>query len=84
MVEDFTNTNSGPASQNVFPGATTTYTFTLTPVGASTFFNDVTVAIDGLPTGIDLYLYALHHQGRKRINTGNTERPDEQFVERAQ
>ncbi len=51
MVEDFTNANSGPASQNVFPGASTTYTFTLTPVGASTFLNDVTVAIDGLPKG---------------------------------
>jgi hypothetical protein len=51
MVEDFTNTNSGPASQNVFPGATTTYNFTLAPVGATTFINDVTVAIDGLPPG---------------------------------
>jgi hypothetical protein len=51
MVEDFTNTNSGPASQNIFPGATTTYNFTLAPVGATTFLNDVTVAIDGLPTG---------------------------------
>jgi len=51
MVEDFTNTNSGPATQNVFPGATTTYNFTLAPVGATTFINDVTVAIDGLPPG---------------------------------
>ncbi len=51
MVEDFTNANTGPASQNVLPGATTTYTFTLAPVGATTFLNDVTVAIDGLPTG---------------------------------
>jgi hypothetical protein len=51
IVEDFTNTNSGPASQNIFPGASTTYTFTLTPVGASTFLNDVTVDIDGLPKG---------------------------------
>ena len=51
MVEDFTNANTGPASQNVLPGASTTYTFTLTPVDASTFLNDVTVAIDGLPKG---------------------------------
>jgi Bacterial Ig-like domain (group 3)/FG-GAP-like repeat len=51
MVEDFTNANSGPASQNVFPGASTTYNFTLTPVGTTTFLNDVTVAIDGLPAG---------------------------------
>jgi len=51
MVEDFTNANSGPASQNILPGASTTYNFTLTPVGATTFLNDVTVAIDGLPAG---------------------------------
>jgi Bacterial Ig-like domain (group 3)/FG-GAP-like repeat len=51
IVEDFTNTNSGPASQNVFPGATTTYNFTLAPVGATTFLNDLTVAVDGLPPG---------------------------------
>ncbi|HEY1993194.1 MAG TPA: Ig-like domain repeat protein [Edaphobacter sp.] len=51
LVEDFTNTNSGPASQNIFPGATTTYNFTLAPVGATTFLNDLTVAVDGLPPG---------------------------------
>jgi hypothetical protein len=51
IVEDFTNTNSGPASQNVFPGATTTYNFTLAPVSATTFLNDLTVAVDGLPPG---------------------------------
>jgi hypothetical protein len=51
MVEDFTNTNSGPASQNIFPGKTTTYNFTLAPVGATTFLNDLTVAVDGLPPG---------------------------------
>jgi hypothetical protein len=50
-VEDFTNTNSGAASQNIFPGATTTYNFTLAPVGATTFLNDLTVAVDGLPPG---------------------------------
>jgi hypothetical protein len=50
-VEDFTNTNSGPASQNIFPGATTTYNFTLAPVGSTTFLNDLTVAVDGLPPG---------------------------------
>jgi hypothetical protein len=51
MVEDFTNTNTGAASQNVFPGASTTYTFTLAPVSATTFLNDLTVAVDGLPPG---------------------------------
>jgi Bacterial Ig-like domain (group 3)/FG-GAP-like repeat len=51
IVEDFTNTNSGPASQNVFPGATTTYNFTLAPVSATTFLNDLTVTVDGLPPG---------------------------------
>jgi hypothetical protein len=51
IVEDFTNTNSGPASQSMFPGATTTYNFTLAPVGATTFLNDLTVAVDGLPPG---------------------------------
>jgi hypothetical protein len=51
IVEDFTNTNTGPASQNIFPGATTAYNFTLAPVGATTFLNDLTVAVDGLPPG---------------------------------
>jgi len=51
MVEDFTNTNSGPASQNIFPGATTTYNFTLAPVSATTFLNDVSVTVTGLPPG---------------------------------
>jgi hypothetical protein len=51
IVEDFTNNNTGAASQNIFPGATTTYNFTLAPVGATTFLNDVAVDIDGLPAG---------------------------------
>lgn len=51
LVEDFTNTNTGAASQNMFPGGSTTYKFTLAPVSASTFLDDVTVAIDGLPAG---------------------------------
>ena len=51
MVEDFTNTNTGAASQNMFPGGTTTYNFTLAPVSATTFLNDVTVVVDGLPPG---------------------------------
>jgi Bacterial Ig-like domain (group 3)/FG-GAP-like repeat len=50
-VEDFTNTNTGAASQTVFPGATTSYTFTLTPVSATTFLSDVTIDVDGLPKG---------------------------------
>jgi hypothetical protein len=51
MVEDFTNTNTGAASQSIFPGATTTYKFTLAPVAATTFLNDVTVSVSGLPEG---------------------------------
>jgi hypothetical protein len=51
MVEDFTNTNTGTASQPVFPGAATSYTFTLAPVSATTFLNDLTVQVDGLPPG---------------------------------
>jgi hypothetical protein len=51
IVEDFTNTNSGPASQNVFPGATTSYNFSLAPISATTFLNDVTVTVTGLPPG---------------------------------
>jgi hypothetical protein len=51
LVEDFTNTNTGPTSQNIFPGASTTYNFSLAPVTASTFLNDVTVTVTGLPTG---------------------------------
>jgi hypothetical protein len=35
----------------MFPGGTTTYTFTLAPVSATTFLNDVTVVVDGLPPG---------------------------------
>ncbi|WP_433974331.1 beta strand repeat-containing protein [Tunturiibacter lichenicola] len=51
LVEDFTNTNTGPASQNIFPGASTTYNFSLAPITASTFLNDVTVTVTGLPAG---------------------------------
>jgi len=50
-VEDFTNTNSGPASQNIFPGATTSFNFSLVPISATTFLNDVTVTVTGLPAG---------------------------------
>ena len=81
IVEDFTNTNTGAASQKIFPGATTTYTFTLAPVGATTFLNDVTVAVDGLPQGSNLYLYTCHHQGGKRIHTSCSQRPDQQFAQ---
>jgi hypothetical protein len=51
VVEDFTNTNTGAASQPLYPGASTSYTFTLAPISATTFLNDVTVAVDGLPPG---------------------------------
>lgn len=50
-VEDFTIVNSGAASQDVFPGAATTYNFKLTPLSASTFLNNVTLTVTGLPPG---------------------------------
>jgi hypothetical protein len=50
-VEDFTNTNTGSASQNIFPGATTSYKFSLAPIGATTFLNDLNVSVAGLPAG---------------------------------
>jgi hypothetical protein len=51
LVEDFTNTNTGAASQNIFPGASTTYKFSLAPITATTFLNDVNVTVTGLPPG---------------------------------
>ncbi|MBB5342359.1 beta strand repeat-containing protein [Tunturibacter empetritectus] len=51
VVEDFTNTNSGPASQNIFPGATTSYNFSIAPVSVTTFLNDVALTVTGLPPG---------------------------------
>jgi hypothetical protein len=51
LVEDFTNTNTGASSQNIFPGASTTYNFSLAPITATTFLNDVTVTVTGLPAG---------------------------------
>ncbi len=51
LVEDFTNTNTGATSQNIFPGAATTYNFSLAPITAATFLNDVTVTVTGLPPG---------------------------------
>lgn len=51
VVEDFTVVNSGPASQELFPGASTSYNFKLTPLSASTFLNDVNLTVTGLPEG---------------------------------
>jgi hypothetical protein len=51
IVADFTNVATGATEQKMFPGGTTSYTFVLTPVGASTFLNDTTLTIAGLPTG---------------------------------
>jgi hypothetical protein len=50
-VEDFTNVNSGAASQDVFPGSSTSYNFKLTPVGDTKFLSDVTFTVTGLPQG---------------------------------
>ncbi len=51
VVQDFTNTNTGAASQSVLAGGTTSYEFTITPVGASTFMGDVSLTVEGLPAG---------------------------------
>jgi hypothetical protein len=52
-VHDFTITNSttGVNSQGIFPGDSTSYKFTLTPTGTTTFINDVNLTITGLPDG---------------------------------
>jgi hypothetical protein len=53
-VHDFTitnTTNSGVNSQGIFPGDSTSYKFTLTPTGTTTFINDVNLTISGLPEG---------------------------------
>ncbi|MDE3104634.1 MAG: Ig-like domain repeat protein [Acidobacteriota bacterium] len=52
IVQDFTVTPKGSLSQSVFPGDTTTYTFTVAPVGGTTFLADLSFAIDGVPTGV--------------------------------
>ena len=51
VVEDFTVVNSGAASQQVMPGASTTFNFKVTPVGSSTFVDAVNLAVTGLPAG---------------------------------
>ncbi len=51
IVQDFTATTKGVTSQNVFPGDSTSYSFTLTPVGASTFLSNLTLTVTGLPAG---------------------------------
>ena len=51
IVQDFTNAVDGAASQNVFPGDTTSYKFDLAPLGATTFLSDLNLAVAGLPPG---------------------------------
>ncbi len=51
IVQDFTNTVNGVASQNVFPGDTTSYKFDLAPLGATTFLADLNLTVSGLPAG---------------------------------
>ena len=51
IVQDFTYTVTGTKTQNIFPGDKTSYTFSVTPVGSTTFMSDVTMDIDGLPKG---------------------------------
>jgi hypothetical protein len=51
IVQDFTNTVTGTANQNLFPGDKTSYTFSLTPLGATTFLSDLNLSVTGLPQG---------------------------------
>ncbi|RSL17574.1 VCBS repeat protein [Edaphobacter aggregans] len=51
IVQDFTYTVTGTKTQNIFPGDTTSFTFSVTPVGSTTFMSDLTMDIDGLPKG---------------------------------
>jgi hypothetical protein len=51
IVHDFTNTNTGAAQQEIFPGEKTTFKFTLTPTGTTTFIQDVKLTVSGLPEG---------------------------------
>jgi Bacterial Ig-like domain (group 3) len=51
IVQDFTNTVNGTASQNLFPGDKTSYTFDLAPLGATTFLSDLNLTVTGLPPG---------------------------------
>jgi hypothetical protein len=52
-VHDFTitNTTTGVNGQGIFPGDSTSYKFTLTPTGTTTFISDVNLTITGLPDG---------------------------------
>jgi hypothetical protein len=54
VVHDFTITNTttaGVNKQDVFPGDSTTYKFTLAPLGTTTFIHDVNLTVTGLPEG---------------------------------
>jgi hypothetical protein len=51
VVEDFTTTNTGATTQNMFPGGSTSYSFSVAPVGASTFLSGVNLTVSGLPEG---------------------------------
>ena len=51
IVQDFTYTLTGQKTQSIFQGDKTSYTFSVAPVGSTTFMSDVTMDIDGLPKG---------------------------------
>lgn len=50
-VDDFTNIATGATTQEIFPGGSTSYSFTLTPTGEDKFLNDVSLSVTGLPAG---------------------------------
>ncbi len=49
-VDDFSIAAGGTTSQNIFPGAQTTYQFTLMPVGDATFPANISLTPDGQPS----------------------------------
>jgi CSLREA domain-containing protein len=50
LVEDFSFTISAPPV-TALPGGTAVYNFTVSPVGSTTFLDNITLMISGLPTG---------------------------------
>ncbi len=88
-VSDFTNALKGVGTQNMFPGGSTSYTFTLTPIGAANFLKDVALTISGLPPGTTydvsptsiaagsgVTTVTLHLQTSSALSAQNSNRPE--------